>query len=84
MSKFDGNYYNYQEIAKATVKDGATFEEKERLARWLDRYDLTSWNGEEWKVDRIEGDPQTYRMKPVTQINPDDPDEFITVDYEIY
>lgn len=84
MSRFDSNYYSYQELAQAAVKDGATFEEKERLARWLDRYDLTAWNGEEWKIDRIEGDPQTYRMKPVNRQNPDDPDEFITVDYEVY
>ena len=84
MNRFDSDYYSYQEFAKAAMKDGATFEKKERLAHWLDRYDPTSWNGEEWKVDRIEGDSRTYRMKPVTQINPDDPDDFIIVDYEIY
>ena len=85
MSRFDAEYYSYQEIAAAAVKDGATLEEKERLARWLDTYaPRDGWDGERYKVDRIKGDPRTYYMEPIYAENPDDPDDFITVDYKIY
>ena len=70
------DYYNYKEIRAAALKPDATFKEKERLARWFDNTG-TGWNGEEYQIDA------DYRMRPVYEPDPEDPDDFIIVDYEI-
>lgn len=69
----DLEYYRYKEIKDAAINN-PTYENLERLANWLDRYD-NCWNGEEWNIDN------EYHLKPIYKQM--DEDEWEVVDYEL-
>ena len=58
--------YSYKELREAAIKN-PTFENCQALAEWLDRYDITAWNGECYDLD------DGIRMFPIFWPDKDNP-----------
>ena len=44
-------FFTYQELRAAAISNSATAEDRLRLYRWFENYDMGDWNGEYFDMD---------------------------------
>lgn len=72
----------YDELLKAAIKYGASFEDKKALADWLFQHGNTGWNGEAWDISDS-GSPTGSRMMRPVYGPEDEYGDAELIDYEI-